>query len=669
MGWKKVITSGSHAELAQVTASRLNTPPNTTTTTGLAVLVDRGDNVISKIDQSLIQGTNTEYAAGQGFALDTSPTPQVFTLQLGGAGGIDHDQIPHTASGAHINWLGANGTLSPSNYENTQYSGSDGTSGLHITESGGEWITLPIQEWTGVGALGTDNAGGSINWSGGIVTEGEISAAAGGILGATNISVTESITFSNPDSFMTADYMSASLATMGSAGDPATAQFGTGLSDSSGLFISGTFIYNDLAFQEQILQQYTGSHIFGGTATNTSQSFTGNIYVSQGVTSSFAPGFQGTGSGLTNIPSSAVNFQALTFSDGITGSFATQEFDFDTNTSMSLQVSSSGGLRVEPSVGLYIDVNGVTSNRIDTGSVTTTKILDANIQSGSLSPNIINAHTYSTFSGAAGINQLPFDPNADFLLASEGSGDSATLGKTTISDLKTYLVDQFPDNIDSTGTVLSVSVTPLEGGSTIDGLFLSITDDITTTPEISIGGSITGNINNSHWTGSVLSVDDGGTGATTAEDAAQNILSWDATDALGNDVVNNLTIGDGSDTITIPGSLEVNADTTTVDLENFEVTDKFMQIGIGGLNPATDDVGIQFGQAATQSNAFFYKGISEDAGRLAFGYNLNHENTIGLTTDNYPMTVFEGTLDAAALVKADQAGMMRVQDNEIYLYI
>jgi len=675
MGWKKVITSGSHAELAQVTASRLNIPQNTTTTTGLDVLVDRGDNVISKIAQSLIQGTNTEFAAGQGFALDTSPSPQVFTLQLSGETGIDHDLIPHTASGAHINWLGANGTLSPSNYENTQYSGSDGTSGLHITESGGEWITLHKQQWTGVGALGTGDSGGSINWSEDITNTGSVTGAT---LEATNIYVTESLQTNFPVGVsIFVDNMSASLVNIGEAGDPAAAQFGTGLSDSSGLFISGTFIYNDLAFQEQILQQYTGSHIFGGSAADTSQSFTGNIYVSQGVTSSFAPGFQGTGSGLTNIPSSAVNYQALTFSNSITGSFATQNFDFDTDTSMSISTLNSGLGDVFNHLLIRADaggtLSGVSSIKIETGSVTTVKVGAGAVQSGSLSPDIINAHPYATFSAAAGINQLPFEGGSDFLLVSTGSGvvgssNASVLGKAKIEDLRNYLVNQFPTNIDSTGTVLSVSVSPLEGGSTIDGLFLSITDEITTTPIISIGGSITGNINNSHWTGSVLSIANGGTGATTAQDAAQNILGWDATDEAGNTIVNSLTMGDVSDTITIPGSLEVNANTTTVDLENFEVKDKVLQIGLGATG-AANDIGIQFGQAATQSNAFFYKGINEDAGRLAFGYSLNPDNTIGLSTDNYPMSVFEGTLDAAALVKADQAGMMRVEDNEIYLYI
>lgn len=664
-GWKKVIVSGSHAELAQVSASGLKTPQNTTTTTGLAVLVDGGSGVIHKIDQSLIQGTNTEYAAGTGFNLNTvTQNLNAFTLNLDQ---IDHDLLFNFSSSEHIDWTtGQTENIEASNYQNTLYTGSDGSSGLHITESGGEWITLPIQEWTGVGALGSNDSGGSINWSGNIGNTGLIASLLSdgnaGIL-ATNINATQSITVTT-----TTVGMSASVSQIGSSSTPAQVEFGSGPL-TGGLFVSGTFIYNDLTFQEQVLQQYSGSHIFGGSATDTIQDFTGNIYISTGATSSI--GFYGTGSGLTNIPSSAVNYQALAFSDGVTGSFATQNFGFDTATTLSAQVSGSGAGGIWTSAaGLYVGANAATTDRISGSAVTTAKILDANIQSGSLTSSIINDHDLSPYSGP-----LSFAPGTDYLLLSTGSGDSATLGNTKISAMSNFFEDQFPDNIDNDGNVTTISVDPDSTGTPISNLFLTVTPDVTTTPELglsSVGGNGLQITNTNFVTGSgghVLTIANGGTGASTAHEAAQNILGWEATDALGNDVVNSLTIGDSSDTITISGSLQVTAGATTnINLENFEVEDKIMQIGVGATSPL-NDVGIKFGSGPTQSNALFYNGINANIGRLAYGYDLNPDNTIGLSTNHFPMTVFEGNETNAEIVKADQSGMMRVQSNEIYLYM
>ena len=103
-------------------------------------------------------------------------------------------------------------------------------------------------------------------------------------------------------------------------------------------------------------------------------------------------------------------------------------------------------------------------------------------------------------------------------------------------------------------------------------------------------------------------------------------------------------------------------------MENLEIKDKFLLLGHGSTSPL-NDIGIQFGQSPTQSNSLFYKGTDPN-GRLAYGYNEDHITFNGLTSNHYPMTVFSGSAEAAALVKANQTGMMRIDsENEIYLHI
>jgi len=640
MAWKKVITSGSHAELAQVSASGLNIPQNTTLTTGLAVLVDGGSGVIHERDQELIQGSNTTYAAGNGLGLSDLALPHIFKLNLGQ---IDHDLMANFSASEHIAWEDSQSiNIHEDNYYDMVISAS---SGIDINSIGS--ATASTFEISSSATQSHITAVGDL-------IDGDIGEY--GIPADFNIYSTSSITsyylFGSVVSASNANHTSINnFVTYGTASASVITSpdvLVTGVAE-----VSGTFIYNNLEFVEQILQTHSGSHTFGGPSESTIQTFSGSIYVMSGVTAS--NGFSGSGAGLTNISPSNVGYETLTLGNGFSGS----NFNFTSDSTMSVQFSGSdSGLEPFPqfpSSAVQIAEDGVTSRMFATASVLTPSIGPTVIRSHHLTSSIIADHASALVHVSNEYLVYPVTPAPTYHR------------KVSQSPLTTYIGDSITAaSSNATGSVTNISVLPLTGSTAINHLFLSI-ESASTTPIISMGGDV--QVGNTQWTASspgaadqYQSVGNGGLGHGTQAESAGHILNISQQGAL--------TIGAIENTIKISGSLLVNAPgETNISTDNLIVEDRFLLLGEGETT-STVDIGIQFGSDATSSNTILFNTPASGEGRLSFGNSLDATTTLNANPNYHLIGVHSGSTSTAAAVSANQKGNVLIDSAaDIFLWI
>lgn len=682
MSWKKVITSGSKATLATVVGTDLHIPNIPIITDPDARIVVASDTVFKAITQSDLVGVNTLYSAGNGFNLDTSTTPDAFSLNLDQ---IDHGLIPHNSGGVvHVDWTLTNsGSIHSDNYIDGLYTGSSWvlsngiaqTNGIMITQSqGGEWTTGVSQSTvTAVGSLTEGSIASSSVFT--INTQNSIEALTytglANLSGSTSI---ETLTLSNNDPTGT---VSASIIN-------ATESANVYVSD--GLDISGSFIFNSLEFRDSILQTFSGSHTFGGAASTTSQSFAGDIFGTAGVTSSI--GFFGDGAGLFNINPSSISYQNLTMGDGIIASgsdgAAVGTFNFGSDATMSVKLATLSQSNLDNESGLKLlqannslDVDNVLTHHIINNAVTETRLYPGSIASASLTSSIIGDHqpqaVWTASTGALNqllVNITPEAPNMRAI----------TMAKISLG-IENYINSQAST---ADGSVTSMSVHPNASETSVGGLYLELGGNNTMEPELSIKG--TAQYDGTNWTGSTseneaLLISHGGTGvAGTTATAAQNRANAIFNPAGG---LGNLTIGDSNDTITISGSLIItggpNNVTTITGIDgnphgNFSTGDTLIHVGLS--DPTVfSDFGIKFGDKITSSNTLIYDSAIDDRGRLGMAYNQTPEFT-GISTPATNATnlhfigVFSGSTGEAVSANADQKGNIRIDDeNEIYIYV
>ena len=671
MSWKKVISSGSNASLAALTlASGLKIPllaTDAATSGGLTtddvLVIDGG--TVKKIDQQEVTGLNTTYAINTtppGLGLVANGTNN-FTLSIVEADLLHDNSLLNYTATQHVKWSQTQAGNSPAvihtnNYLNNTYLT---TTGLAQADTGNgieqEISSSETQSWTHVGDLGSDGNGGSIGSFGSagpiyvpftITTTGSITTQNGIMYGADGASATSS-TIGGDLSMGILNDQSISASSIQSSGNWQVDTY---------LGIQGSFFMDTLGFQENIIQTHTGSHNWGGPGSDTVTTWLGDITaVTPGAVSSSGNGFYGDGSQLTGLLASGVTFAELDDGDGVSASPG--EFDFTADATYSIDLDSTtdstpSGFTAS-AAGLRVKDLGVTTTFLDDLAVHTGNVLDANVVSASLSQSLISG--FDDFN-SENIPLTYFGAN-DYLLIHKGG--SAVNNKTLVSYVRSR-VDQLlgVNNGSDLGSVTSVGVTPAVGSS-INGLYLTITDNVNTTPQIALAGSIS-NLNNSNWdtSGNDLSVTRGGTGASTLKQAAINIFGVGQGGSL------QLGNGSGGQHITISGSLQTSTYGSAIQSDNFASEDQFITIAQGDTG-ATDS-GIKFGSDATSSNTIVYDGSQGNAGRFSLAQTTALNTTAVGSLNHHLIGVLSGSGDGTS-EQVDLPGNMKVDAGEIYLYV
>ena len=138
--------------------------------------------------------------------------------------------------------------------------------------------------------------------------------------------------------------------------------------------------------------------------------------------------------------------------------------------------------------------------------------------------------------------------------------------------------------------------------------------------------------------------------------------------ATGVDITGNATV---SSNLTVSGNLTVTGDTIEQQVTNLNVEDKFILLN-SGSSTAGDESGIIFGGAngaAQTGTALIWNGdYNGSDGRLAIA-NTVAANATSATVSYYVGGVFLGNTSDAATAQADHPGNIRIESDEIYIYV
>ena len=163
-------------------------------------------------------------------------------------------------------------------------------------------------------------------------------------------------------------------------------------------------------------------------------------------------------------------------------------------------------------------------------------------------------------------------------------------------------------------------------------------------------------------------------GDTTVDDVSVSNLKTRLAGGFGSNAV---AIGDSDDIVTIgndlvvTGNLTVNGDNLVANVTNLAVDDRYILLNSGS---AAGDSGIVFGGSLGSANEGMAIILDDTDDRLvirsdAFDPDSNSDATLSATNHYSVVGAFEGTVANAATAKANKVGNIRVESEEIFIYV
>lgn len=336
MAWKKVIVSGSNAQLAQVTASTgINIGTDITGTTSHDVLVIDGSGNVGKLSQASVTGNNTTYT------IDTSLSSGNGVITLTDSGG-GTDTITLTA-GSHITMSESGDAITISSTDTIYNVPSDGANVSHTLGGIEKMATLTVASDGRVTAATKENIQDGTTGQKGVVQLSDstgsnsttlaatansvkqvadaldtLDTAVGGVGSLTAAEITQleainSVTITNTQwgylgsmnqAVATSDSVNfnggiTSTGTIsGSVVNAATANVTT-LNVNGSATMTGSLVFNGVSFTETSTLTNTGSNTFGGS--DTTQTFSGSSTFMQAPIFNTALGVASGGTGATTL--------------------------------------------------------------------------------------------------------------------------------------------------------------------------------------------------------------------------------------------------------------------------------------------------------------------------------------------------------------------------------
>ena len=615
--WKKIISSGSNADLLNVTAS-----------SGINIgTLTEGDSL------------STTYVLVRDNA--TGEIKYRTQTSIGGLGSSVNVFSTASAGGTPVIAETSTDTLNFAAGNNVGISGNDGTSTITFSA-----VTKSVADITTI--LSASLAGGNHE----NITINEYTSGVFSLTGSSQLEVLDTtgqtgvdLTFNSTNSSLTASLvglttessvMFADITATGniSASGYISASAINIKNDATiggNLTLDGNFLFDGYNFETSNILNHSGSNIFGTELTDTHQ-FTGSISITgSGVT--LVDGiFTGDGSGLTNLPASALPDDLLSSSlqiaNEISGAY----------TADGVTINKTGGV-----------FSAITSTGVATGNagLATGGDIFTYVNNATSSLATIVANNYITsITDAGGITVT--NPNA---------------GATTLKI-----------NINGLGG----PVTPAVG----DFIAFSDSDNVTKKATIAaLGAIITGSSAGTVTTiteGNGIDVSgDASVNPTIAVDPGNNIQVDSDGVALSQTVsgVTNLTATTGSF-----GKLTVTGDTTILNTETVSTQDNFILLN-SNLNQSSgnpsEDAGISVNRGSSPNANLFWTedvGSQTNIGRWSLSLDDGAYNGVSSTADAYLTSVSSSNnspADGVAVGGTQGYGNMHIDldDGEIWIYV